>query len=130
MSHTIDFFKRKFAELNDFATSKGIMFPYANLDEFISDYKDVSLSSKNVMKDMKYNLQYETSYKTALSELRVIRELGDTETKLVELKRMGTREFAELHKDDIMFDYEVFKKYSGSAKGALAMISRYWFGSE
>lgn len=130
MSHTKDYFERKYAELREFADTKGVEFPYSNLNEFISDYQDVSLSSKNVMKDMKYNLQYETSYKTALTELRVLRGTGDTETKLKELKQMSTRDFAEEHRDQIMADYNVFKKYAGSSSAAKAMISTYWFGSE
>lgn len=130
MSHTLEFYKKKYRELQDFADLKGIESPYRNIDEFISDYQDVALSSKNVMKDMKYNLQYETSYKTALAELRTLREIGDDSTKLKELKQMSTRDFAEQHRDQIMADYNVFKKNVGSSSAAKAMISTYWFGSE
>jgi hypothetical protein len=129
--HSEKYFEQKYAELQQYAEAKNIEFPYWNIEEFKSDYMDVlGQGSKNVMKDIKYNMQYETSYKTALAEKRALKEELDIDVKLQDLQIMSTREFADNHLDELEAAYDKLRASGKSPLGAKLAISRYWFGSD
>lgn len=128
MKHSKEYYERKFAEIKDYADLKGLENPYgSSLTKFISDYEAVKdEGSKNVMKDLKYYLQYETSYNTARAMLQKVREFGGPE-KLRELKGMNTRAFAEKYLEQLKADQEEAKAMFGD--GYSEMIGIWWFGS-
>ena len=78
------------------------------------------------MKDLKYYLQYETSYNTARAMLQKVREFGGSE-KLKELKGMNTRAFAEKYLDKLKAEQEEAKAMFGESYSE--MIGIWWFGS-
>ena len=88
--------------------------------------------SGEVLKEMKYGLQYATRYKVALAEKRALIDAGvpeDDLPSLRDLKTMSTREFAERNKDTLMARYNELKK-TMSASDAADALSAEWFGSE
>ncbi len=128
MRHSQEFYERKFAEVKEYIEIKGLENPYGNsLTKFISDYEAIKdEGAKNVMKDLKYYLQYETSYNTARSMLQKVREFGGPE-KLKELKGMNTRDFAERYLNELRIEQEQAKSIYG--EGYSEMIGIWWFGS-
>ena len=128
--HSTDFYVEKYKEIKGYILDKGLDDPYSNLTDFINDYESMRKEgSKNVMKDLKYFAQYETSYQTARSMLAKSKELGG-DFKLKELKSMTTRDFAERYKDEIKAAYREAETMFGSAKAAALYIGRIWYGSE
>lgn len=129
-NHTEEFYMKKYKELKQFADDKNITFPYKNIREFKSTWNALREDGiKNVDKAMKYGLQYETGYKTALAEYRVAKELG-IDVKLKELKQMTTTDFAERNQSKIMQMYHDKRAEGLTGDQAGAFISTYWFGSE
>lgn len=134
-SHSALFWDRKYKELRRYASEKGIEFPFASQREFISDWTAISQESEGsgeVMKEMKYGLQYATRYKTARAERKALMDAGIPEEDMPsfrDLKTMSTREFAEKHKDTLMAYYNELKKTKSAAQAA-DIISAEWFGSE
>lgn len=135
-SHSAVFWDRKYKELRRYASEKGIEFPFTSQREFISDWMAISQESDNksgeVLKEMKYGLQYATRYKVALAEKRALIDAGvpeDDLPSLRNLKTMSTREFAERNKDTLMARYNELKK-TMSASDAADALSAEWFGSE
>ena len=123
--HSTDFYVQKYKEIKGYILDKGLDDPYSNLTDFINDYESMRREgSKNVMKDLKYFSQHETSYKTARAMLAKAREFG-SDLKLEDLKDMSTREFAELYYDQIKAEMKGFKTSSAAAM----YIGRTWYGS-
>ena len=132
MAHTIDFWKEKYRELEDYAFDKNVDFPYTSLDDFINDYNFTKLSgSKNVMKDLKYDLQYETRYNTAIAVKRAL-EASGIKVSLKDVKLTRTPDIAADPNVNplIKADYANFKAAGMTGKEAALAISRYWFGSK
>lgn len=128
MKHSRDFYIRKYDEIKDYMAEKGIEDPYSgSLNKFISDYETVKdEGSKNVMKDLRYFAQYETSYQTARAMLHKVREFGGGE-KLKDLKSMSTRDFAEKYLSELKAAQKEAESMFG--KDYSAMIGIWWFGS-
>ena len=128
MKHSQEFYERKFTEVKEYIEKKGLDNPYGNsLTKFISDYESIrDEGSKNVMKDIKYYIQYETSYQTARGMLQKVREFGGSE-RFKELKGMTTREFAEKYIDQLKADQAQARSMFGSSYSQ--MIGIWWFGS-
>ena len=125
--HTLEYYEKKYAEIKEYSIETGVANPYGNLTQFISDYQSVKNDgSKNVMKDIKYYMQHETSYKTARAMLAKVREFGGSE-KLKDLKDMNTRVFAEKYLDQIKLDQEKAKSMYGDDYSEY--IGIWWFGS-
>lgn len=125
--HSMDFFKEKYQEIKEFAIDKGVDNPYRDLDSFIDEYEMVRQSgTKNVMKEIKYYTQYETSYKTARAMLAKAREFGGEE-KLKDLKNMSTRVFAEKYLTELKAEQEEAKLYYGD--DYMKYIGITWFNS-
>ncbi len=162
-SHSVKFWNNKFRELKRYAREKGIDFPFGSKREFISDWtalsQELSDGKGEVMREMKYGLQYATKYKVARAERQALREINqarindiesdfergiinaDTRRDMLreirqntptfnELKSMTTREFAESHKDEIMARYNQLRKSGMEPGQAGDVISSEWFGSE
>lgn len=129
--HSERYYREKYSEIVKFAKEKGINNPYKNLNEFRMDYNDIKDSgSKNVMYEMKYNLQYDTSIKTARQELGILKELGlEKGVKLKDLKKMSTQDFAAKYQEQIEDEYWQLRNSGVSASKAKFLISTYWFGS-
>lgn len=126
--HSIEFFKEKYQEIKQFAIDKGVENPYRDLDSFINEYELVRQSgTKNVMKEIKYYTQYETSYKTARTMLAKARDFGGEE-KFKELKKMSTHDFAEKYLTQIKAAQEEAKQFYGDDYARYIGIM--WFGSE
>lgn len=134
-SHSALFWDRKYRELRRYASERGIEFPFTSQREFISDWTAISQESEGsgeVMKEMKYGLQYATRYKTARAERKALMDAGIPEEDMPsfrDLKTMSTREFAEKHKDTLLARYNELKK-TMKANEAADIISAEWFGSE
>lgn len=128
--HSTDFYVEKYREIKQYVLDKGLEDPYRNLTDFINDYESMrGEGSKNVMKDLKYFAQYETSYKSARAMLAVSKELGG-EYKLKDLKNMTTRQFAEIYREELDAAYDEAKSMFGKASDAALYIGRIWYGSE
>ena len=85
----------------------------------------------NIERALKYDLKYETGYKTALGEHKALKELDiKNRPSFKEMKQMSTREFAERYEVDIMTMYNQKKSEGLSPIEAGKFISQYWFGSE
>lgn len=129
-SHSQEFYDKKFKEIKQFAEDKGIDFPFKSRREFISTWNALKEDGiKQIDRTIKYSLQYNTDYKTALAEYKVSKELGLDYT-FRGLKKLTTTEFAEQNQDRIMDLYNAKKEEGMSAAQAGAFISTYWFGSE
>lgn len=128
MKHSRDFYVKRYAEMKDYMAEKGIEDPYSgSLNRFISDYETMKdEGSKNVMKDLRYFAQYETSYQTARAMLHKVREFGGGE-KLKDLKSMSTRDFAERYLDELKAAQKEAESMFG--RDYKAMIGIWWFGS-
>lgn len=128
--HSNEFYKNRYQKLKDYARSKGIRNPYRSWRDFKSDYLEVlSTGEKKVMNTIKYNLQYNTSYKTALVAYQSAKKAGKNYT-FKEIKMMTTIEFARENKDLIMKTYKEKMAEGKKAGEAGEFISNYWFGSE
>ena len=129
-SHSQEFYIKKFKEIEQFARDKGITFPFKSVREFESTWNALKEDGvKQIDRTIKYSLQYNTDYKTALAEYRVSRELG-LDYSFKGLKKLTTTEFAEQNQDAIMELYNAKKEEGMTASQAGAFISAYWFGSE
>lgn len=135
MAHTKEFYIKKYEEIKEYLAEKGVPNPYNNLTSFISDYESIKEDgSKNVMREIKYYAQYETSYKTARGMLAKVREFGGTE-RLGDLKSMSTRDFAEKYLGELKkAQAEAAASYSkdNSSLGGFTpkeWIGVWWFGS-
>ena len=128
--HTDKYYQERYKKIKIYAKQKGIKNPYRSWRDFKSDYLEVlSTGEKKVMNTIKYNLQYNTSYKTALAAYQAAREEGKNYT-LKEIKMMTTTEFARENKDLIMKMYKEKMAEGKKAGEAGDFISNYWFGSE
>lgn len=136
-THSAAFWDRKYKELRRYARDKAIEFPFTSQREFISDWMAISQETEGnksgeVLKEMKYGLQYATRYKVALAERRALIDAGVPDEDLPsfrELKTMSTREFAEKNKDTLMKRYNELKKTMRPEQAA-EELSAEWFGSE
>lgn len=126
--HTMEYFEKKYQEIRQYATDKGLEQPYHDLYSFISDYEYMRLHGvKNITKEMKYYAQYEVSYDTARAMLSKAREFGGSE-KFKELKGMTTREFAEKYLNELKAAQQEAKDMYGDAYAGY--IGVMWFGSD
>lgn len=129
-NHSQEFYNKKFNEIKQYAQDKGVDFPFKSVREFESTWNALKEDGvKQIDRSIKYNLQYNTDYKTALAEYRVSKELGLDYT-FRGLKKLTTTEFAEQNQDAIMDLYNAKKNEGMTAAQAGAFISTYWFGSE
>lgn len=129
-SHSQEFWNKKYNEIREYANDKGITFPFKSVREFESTWNALKEDGvKQIDRTIKYSLQYNTDYKTALAEYKVSKELGLDYT-FRGLKKLTTTEFAEQNQDRIMELYNTKKEEGMSAAQAGAFISTYWFGSE
>lgn len=135
-SHSAAFWDRKYKDLRRYARERGIEFPFTSQREFISDWMAISQESDNksgeILKEMKYGLQYATKYKVALAERRALIDAGVPDDDLPsfrDLKTMSTRDFAERNKDALMKRYNELKKTMKPDEAA-DVLSAEWFGSE
>ena len=134
--HSTDFYVEKYKELKGYILDKGLEDPYRNLTDFINDYESLRVDgSKNVMKDLKYFSQYETSYKTARAMLAVSKDLGG-DFKLKDLKKMSTRAFAEKYEEEIKEAQRNARAMFGEERDEqnrlkwVAYVGREWYGSD
>ena len=69
LAHTAEFWQRKWNELKSYAKSRGVNVKNAirSKREFISDWMALSMDPgvKDIMREIKYGLEYDTPYKTA-----------------------------------------------------------------
>lgn len=130
-THSDSFWLKRYNDVKAFTQKKGITFPFKSVREFISDYRAIKADGvKNVMKEIKYSLQYQTSYKTALAEKRALKEANVQAPSFKELKTISTQEFAEKYKDELITNYHSLKAQGMSSVNAREFISNYWFGSK
>lgn len=132
-THSNAYYKQKFKELKEYAQENNLDFYWRNAAEFQDDYDKVkNAGSKNVMKDMKYGLKYETDYKTALGEYNALREQGllDGSVKFKDLKTMSTRDFYERYKDVIEEYRSTLKDLGFNSYSANKLVALMYFGSE
>lgn len=129
-NHSNEFYIKKYNQIHDYATIKGLNFPFKNLREFKSTWEAIKADGvKNVDRAIKYGIQYNTDYKTALAEYRAIKEINP-DVKLKSLKEMTTTEFANEHKDLLIQMYHTKRAEGMTGDAAGKFISTYWFGSE
>lgn len=133
--HSMEYYQKKYDEIKQYTIDKGIVNPYDNLTQFISDYEALKdEGSKNVMREMKYYTQYETSYRTARGMLAKVKEFGGEE-KFKDLKNMSTRAFADKYLDELKaFQKETNKRFredpsSLDGKTPEEWVGIWWFGS-
>lgn len=160
--HSAEFWARKYSETKAWLRSRGIepSEKIRSMDEFISLYSAAAMDeaksdNPHTMRKVKYLLLYKTDYKTAIAELKFVREqekmaeeryyedmtqwyqdgeVGPKPEKpkrmsFEELKNMSTVEFAELHKEEIKKRYYELRNQGLKGKEAQILISAELFGS-
>lgn len=128
--HSNAFYKKKYVELKQFAKSKGIKAPWRSIREFKSEWAAHQADGvHDITSKMKYDMQYDTGYKTALAELKAAKSAGIKDVKLKDLQKMTTTDFAEAHRNELDAMYRSAKAKGMTGKEAGAYISNYWFGS-
>lgn len=138
--HTDEFYKKKYAEYREGV--KGISKDrILSFNEYKAGYMmkseeqkrlyekgKVSSPYKNITKELIDESKYRTSYRTALKELQVSRELG-LNYKLSDLRNMSTQEFAKANNGRLKKKYADLKASGLMGAEAAALISKEWFGS-
>ena len=130
--HSQEFYDKKYAEMQRYAEDKGITFPFRNERQFISKWEEYKIDGvKNIDKTMKYDMQYETSYKTALSLYQEAKEHGFEDIKLKDVKKLSTYDFLKEHPEIADRLDEIYHEQAAKIgpEGAASFISTYWFGS-
>ena len=79
----------------------------------------------NILRQMKYDLKYETDYRTAL-QFKQAAEAAGIRLKLSDVKSMSTQDLVAAHYDEIKEAYK--KSFFNGNLGKF--ITLYWFGSE
>ena len=134
--HTDKFYKKKYKDYLKYAKKEGILWQAKASAPDLTSFKETydayrEMGVDNIDRALKYDLKYETGYKTALSEVKALKELDlKNRPTFKELKEMSTREFAERYETDIMMMYNQKKLEGLSPVEAGKFISQYWFGSE
>lgn len=129
--HSRYFWNKKYKEIKQYARDQGVAFPYKSKREFISDWESLRRDGiKDVDREMKYSLKYQTSFKTALAEKRALNTADIKAPKFSELKKMSTKDFAEKYSKALEDNYKELKASGKTGKEAAEFISTYWFGSE
>lgn len=129
-NHSKSFYKKRYKQFVRELRMKGIESPFRNLDSFVSEYEELKeVGVQNIKRQMIYDTQYNTQYKTALAEYKVSKDLG-IDISFNKLKKMTTQEFADIHKDSIMKMYDKLIDSGMNSIQAGMYISQYWFGSK
>ena len=130
--HSDKFFDEKWEDFKQFCRDKGIINPYQNKSQYINEWEGWQESGvKNIDRIIKYDAQFETRYKTALTEYQRLKELDpDSVLKFKDIKKMTTSEFAEMYNNQINAMYHNLRGSGMSSEDAQAYNSAYWFGSE
>lgn len=129
-NHSAAFYEKKFNEIRNYATNKGLQFPFRNVREFESSWNALKEDGvKQIDRSIKYGLEYNTDYKTALAEYKIAKELGLDYT-FKGIKKLTTTEFAEQNQDAIMDLYNRKRDEGMTGSEAGSFISTYWFGSK
>lgn len=125
-----EFYDKKYNTLVNWAKKKNIELPWNNVEAFTETYLDYRRKgSKNPLKSMEYNLQYNTDYKTVMAERAWLRANNKEVLSLKELKTMSTQDFYDKFKDDIEEYRKEAKAQKINSYRANKMISNFFFGS-
>lgn len=125
-----EFYDNKYDTLVEWAKKKKIKLPWDNVEAFTETYLDYRRKgSKNPLKSMEYNLQYNTDYKTVMAERAWLRANDKEVISLKELKTMSTQDFYDKFKDDIEEYRKEAKAQGANSYIANKMISNFFFGS-
>ena len=130
-NHSRKFYIEKYSQYKNMAEYYGGSNQFRNLNEFISSYNSLrAKNEKRIVDKLAYQSVYDTAYKTALAEYKMLKKMDPKATvRLKELKTMDTATFATKYQNEIMHEYRSYMKQGKSAKEAGELISQYWFGS-
>ena len=101
--HTDEFYRKRYNEYKEWCRDKGLTNPFTSQNAFESAWDTYrEEGSKNPLRQMKYDTQFETQIDTARAELEFLKasNLGEN-VKLKDLKLMSTSEFYNMYKEEI-----------------------------
>ena len=130
-NHSKTFYIEKYSQYKNMVEYYGGSSQFRNLNEFISSYNSLKdKNEKRIVEQLAYQSVYNTPYKTALAQYKLLKKLDPNATvRLKELKIMNTEAFAAKYTNELKDAYKSYKNQGNSSKEAKALISQYWFGS-
>lgn len=130
--HSEEFYRTKYNEYKEWCRDKGLTNPFTSQNGFESAWDTYrEEGSKNPLRQMKYDTQYETQIDTARAELEFLKasNLGEN-VKLKDLKLMSTQEFYNLYKDEIEAYRADIKSAGYNSYNANKLIAIHFYGSK
>ena len=132
LKHTEKWWKAKYIQTIRAAEREGLKNPFRNEDQFKATweyYHDQGV--KDIYSKLKYDMKYQTGYKTALAFYQHLKEITDDDPGInfEQVKKYSTQELAEMFKDALLESYEEERQRGKSAKDAKEFVSELWYGS-
>lgn len=132
LKHTEKWWKAKYIQTIRAAEREGFRNPFRNEDQFKATweyYYDQGV--KDIYRKLKYDMKYQTGYKTALAFYKHLKDITDDKPGITfeQVKSYSTQDLAEIFKDDLIAAYEDQRQAGKSGKEAKEFISQLWYGS-
>lgn len=130
--HTQEFYDQRYKEYKSWLKDKKLENPFDSQNAFEAAWDNYrEEGSKNPLRQMKYDTQYQTQIDTARAELEFIKTANiDTELKLKDLKKMTTQEFYKQFEEEIAEYRKEMKNAGLNSYNANKLIAMHFFGSK
>lgn len=130
--HSEEFYRTKYNEYKEWCREKKLTNPFTSQNGFESAWDTYrEEGSKNPLRQMKYDTQFNTQLETARSELEFLRTANiGKDLKLKDLKLMSTQDFYERFKDEINSFRKDLKASGLNSYEANKIIAMHFYGSQ
>ncbi len=130
--HTEEFYKDRYQEFKKWCKDKHLENPFSSQAAFqVAWYKNRKNGSKDPLRQIKYDTQFNTRLDTARSEFEFLKAANiDTDLKLKDLKKMTTQEFFDKFEDEIREFRKEMKTAGLNSYNANKLVAIHFFGSK
>ena len=130
--HTEEFYESRYKEYKQWLKDKKLENPFSSQSAFQVAWDDYrKKGSKNPLRQMKYDTQFNTQLDTARSEFEFLKAANiDTDLKLKDLKKMTTQEFFQKFEDEIKEFRKEMKTSGLNSYNANKLVAIHFFGSK
>ena len=130
--HTEEFYESRYKEYKQWLKDKKLENPFSSQSAFQVAWDDYrKKGSKNPLRQMKYDTQFNTRLDTARSEFEFLKAANiDTDLKLKDLKKMTTQEFFQKFEDEIREFRKEMKTSGLNSYNANRLVAMHFFGSK